>query len=126
MKLDIPTENQEQKALIQWAAHRLGLYPELEWLHAVPNGGKRSKIEAACLIGEGVKAGVPDMCLPVSRGGYHGLYIELKRIKGGKVSNAQERWIDGLTANGYCAKVCKGWQEAAKLIIWYLTEAKED
>lgn len=125
MKLDIPTENQEQRNLIQWANLRRGLYPELEWLHAIPNGGKRSKIEAACLVAEGVKAGVPDLHLPVARHGFHGLWIEMKRKQGGFVSTEQRRWLDAMQVNGYCAGVCKGWEEAAKLITWYLEPTKE-
>ena len=87
MKPNCPTEEQEQRLLLAWAA-RTGR-PELRLLHAIPNGGKRLKSEAARLQAMGVKPGVPDLCLPVPRGKYHGLYIELKRLYGGRVSPAQ-------------------------------------
>lgn len=69
---------------------------------------------------EGLRRGVPDICLPVARGGYHGLYIELKRLHGGRVSPEQLEWIDALNQQGYCACVCKGWEAAAAEIGKYL------
>lgn len=81
--------------------------------------------EAARLRAQGVKSGVPDLCLPVARGGNHGLYIELKRQRGGRISEEQVRWIDGLLEQGYAAAICKGWQEAASAIIDYLQRKTE-
>src|SRR5262245_64718583 len=46
---------------------------------AIPNGGARDVITAGRLKAEGVRAGVPDVCLPVARAGYHGLFLEVKR-----------------------------------------------
>ena len=89
-------------------------------MYHIPNGGSRSKSEAGHFKAEGVKAGVPDICLPVARSGYHGLYIELKRVKGGRVSTAQQGWIAALRDQGYYACVCKGWDDAAHVIKAYL------
>ena len=91
-----PTEDVEQTQLFAWANFARGKYPELTLMYHVPNGGKRSKAEAVRFKAQGVKAGVPDICLPVPRGKYHGLYIELKRVKGGRVSAAQEEYISAL------------------------------
>lgn len=115
-----PTEGEEQATLFHMAAMRLHKYPELALLYHIPNGGLRSKSEAGRMRHEGVKSGVPDICLPVARGGFHALYIELKRTKGGKVSENQKHWISALTAAGNCAAVCYGWQEAWTLIENYL------
>lgn len=114
------TENQEQQLLFEWAALSAGRWPELALMYHIPNGGSRSKSEAGRFKAEGVKSGVPDICLPVARGGYHGLYIELKRIKGGRVSPAQKWWIAALRDQGYYACVCKGWDDAAGIIKKYL------
>lgn len=114
------TESQEQQLLFEWAALSAGKWPELALMYHIPNGGSRSKSEAGRFRAEGVKAGVPDICLPVARGGYHGLYIELKRVKGGRVSPAQQGWIAALKDQGYCACVCKGWDDAAHIIKAYL------
>lgn len=120
-KMPVPTEAQEQMTLFSWAAMQSGKYPELNLLYHVPNGGSRHKAEAGRLRAEGVKAGVPDLCLPVARGQYHGLYIELKRQRGGRTSDHQSEWLDALSAQGYKAALCYGWEQAAKTIIEYLT-----
>ncbi len=117
-----PTESVEQQRLFQWAAYQSGAYPELELMYHIPNGGSRNKAEAGRFKAEGVKSGVPDICLPVARGGNHGMYIELKRVKGGRVSANQIAWIERLTKQGYCAAVCNGWETAAEAIMRYLRE----
>lgn len=118
--ISVPTESVEQQCLFRWAEFQSGRYPELKLLYHVPNGGSRKKSEAGRFKAEGVKAGVPDLCLPVARGGYHGLYIELKRLKHSKTSEDQKAWIAQLNEQGYCAVVCKGWEAAAKVITEYL------
>jgi len=57
---------------------------------------------------------------PVARGSCHGLAIELKRTKGGRVSAEQRWWINRLLEQGYCAAVCNGWQAAKRVIEDYL------
>ena len=68
----------------------------------------------------GLRKGVPDICLPVGRGGYHALYIELKRVKGGRVSPDQRQMLADLNAEGNFAVVCRGAEDAKKLILAYL------
>lgn len=115
-----PLEDDEQESVFQWANIFETRYPELRWLHAIPNGGSRNPIEAAKLKRMGVKAGVPDIELPVAKGGYTGLHIELKRMEGGRVSLLQKEWIEGLSELGRLAAVCKGAREAIPLIEKYL------
>jgi hypothetical protein len=116
----IPTEHQEQCALFEWAAWAAKRIPELHLMHAIPNGGKRDIRTAAMLKAEGVKPGVPDIFLPVARGGKHGLYIELKRRRGGVISKAQEAWIRALTNQGYMCAVCHGAEAANNEILAYM------
>ena len=92
----------------------------LALLHAIPNGGKRSKSEAARMKAAGVKPGVPDMFLPVAREGCHGLYIELKRRDGGRVSTEQTAWMEALARQGYKTALCHGWDAAREEIQRYL------
>ena len=113
------SEDTEQINVIAWADWNAIMYPELRWLHHIPNGGSRNKAEAANLKRQGVKAGVPDLFLPVARGGYHGLYIELKYGKN-KTSKNQDKWLSALSKQGYCSMVCYGWVEAKKAICEYL------
>ncbi len=113
-----PTESAEQQALFQWAAWSVGKYPGIDLMHHIPNGGARSKSEAGRFKAEGVKAGVPDIFLPVARGGYHGMYLEMKR-RGGKVSGAQRDMLDRLRGQGYCAVVCYSFVDARNAIEKY-------
>ena len=98
---------------------------ELSLMYHIPNGGKRGKAEAGRFRAMGVKSGVPDIFLPVGvqkidsvdrgqytviRTKYNGLYIELKRLRGGTVSAAQKQWIARLRDTGYAVEVCKGWE----------------
>jgi len=117
------TEHDHQCALFAWAALR----KDLALMYAVPNAAKRSMKLAAYMKREGMRSGVPDICLPVARGGYHGLYIEIKRPKSpgkpaGKLSEAQKQWLDALKREGYAAVVCFGWDEARGVIERYMEE----
>lgn len=113
------SEHAEQAALFRWAEYARARLPELSLLFAIPNGGHRNKVTAARLKAEGVKRGVPDVCLPVARGGAHGLYIELK-AGSGRATVEQIGWIRALRRQGYAAKVCRGWEETRDAIERYL------
>jgi len=115
----VDREHQEQKALITWAKFESGRIPELALLFAIPNGGHRNKATAGKLKAEGVKAGVPDLCLPVACGKYHGLFIELKAPKG-RVTDDQREWLAALDKQNYGAVVCFGWEHAKTVIETYL------
>ena len=115
-----PSEAQEQMALITWAEYNRGQHPELKLLHHIPNGGMRGKAEAGRFKAMGVKPGVPDLFLPVARGKYHGLYIELKRQKTGKASAAQRGWFEALQEQGYAVVLCHGWVQASEKLVEYL------
>ncbi len=117
----VPTEHEEQVALFQWAAANEEEHEELKLLFAVPNGGYRPMATAAQLKAEGVRAGVPDVCLPVARGRFHSLWIEMKR-KPNTTSDAQRAWLDALRRYGHCAVVCWSANEAINSIISYLEQ----
>ena len=115
----IDNEAGTQETLFNWAQYQYARYPELELLYHIPNGGKRDARTAANLKRQGVKAGVPDLHLPVARGGYNGLYIELK-VGSNKPTQLQKKWLSSLNEQGYLAVVCYGWQQAAEQLINYL------
>lgn len=117
-----PLEGAEQRALFAWAKLNERSHPELALLHAIPNGGKRNPREAANLKAQGVKAGVPDICLPVPRGGCASLYIELKRRQGGRPTQAQLDWMDALKAEGNAVALCYGADAAMTEILRYLED----
>ncbi len=115
------SESAHQKALFCWAAlpDQQRAYPELSLMFAIPNGGERNKIVAGNLKAEGVKAGVLDIFLPVSRGGFHGLFIEMK-VKPNKPTKEQQDFQTAVEIQGYATLVCYSWVEAALGIERYL------
>jgi hypothetical protein len=69
----------------------------------------------------GVSAGFPDIFIPICSGNFHGLFIEMKRQKGGILSTSQIEWINYLKAQGYYADVAKGCDEAIAIVDRYLS-----
>lgn len=125
------TEEAHQTALFCWAP--LSGIPELRWLHAIPNGGSRgdsvasAKITGGKLKAQGVKSGIWDVFLPVAKGAYHGLYIEMKRPETptqtpGKLSEVQTEFGTFAKAQGYCMFVCYTWVEAKDALLWYMAQ----
>jgi hypothetical protein len=98
-------------------------YPEV-LIFAIPNGGQRSITEAVRLKAEGVLAGVPDLFLARAGAESHGLFIEMKRIKGGKVSAKQQSVMQVLEHEGYAVLVAYGCDEAWPYVEQYLKATK--
>lgn len=111
-----PSEQQEQFVLVHWL--RLKNIKH----HHSPNGGSRNIIEATKFKRLGTSAGFPDVIIPYKNDskGYGSLYIELKRFKGGVTSPEQKEWLEWLNSHGHLAVVCKGADEAIKIITEYL------
>lgn len=115
----IPTEEDEQSVVISWCALQEGKWPELALIYHVPNEGKRSKAVAAAEKRLGLRPGVADLCLPVARGKWHGLYLEMKALDG-KVSKNQKEFLAAVAKQGYFSCVCWGAAAAIQVIGCYL------
>ena len=118
-------EEVEQIALFQWAAYKTSQWPELAFLFHIPNGGLRNKATAARLKAAGMKPGVPDLFLPVTRGQYAGLFIEMK-YGSNKLTPDQRRYLDMLQREGYAVAICYGCEEAIETITDYLRCLKKN
>jgi len=116
----IPTEFQEQCGVIKWARLMSTAYPGIGLLYSIPNASKSHVRHRANLAKSGLLRGIPDLCLPIPRGNYHSLYIELKRQKGGRASKEQKAIILLLQSYGHKAVICAGADEAIKCIENYL------
>ena len=96
-------------------------HPELgKLLFAIPNGGQRNEIVAAKLKAEGATSGVPDLMLAVPRGDFHGLWIEMKNGKAGRLSENQKEMIALLMEQGYATAVCHTTEEFDEVTEIYL------
>lgn len=124
-RASVAEEHDEQVALCRWWTLFSGArgIPE-SLLFAIPNGGRRDAVTGARLKAEGVRAGVPDLFLAVPRGAWAGLFIEMKRRRGGQVSPDQKAMLACLAASGYRVSVCKGWDEARAALEAYMGAPK--
>jgi hypothetical protein len=118
-------EHNLQAALFRWAAFKESVWPELRWMFAIPNGGQRHPAVAMRLKAEGVKRGVPDVCLPVPRGIWKGLYAEAK-IKPNKCTPEQTECIEFLREQGYCVFIFHDLDYAIEMITRYLKVGKAE
>ena len=111
------SEHDDQKAIFDYAK----VAPDRGWdnLFAIPNAAKRTYAMTNWLKAEGMKSGVPDMCLPVARAGFHGLFIEQK-VKPNKQEPAQKVWELRLTAQGYAYWLSYSSGETIDVINEYL------
>lgn len=123
--------------LIHEDSHKQFAIPELKFLHHIPNGGSRgdtaksAAIAGGRLKAEGVKAGVWDLCWPLKRNGYSGLYIEMKRPDLKKENNfsagcskEQLEFGDFIYEQDFMIAVCYDWLEAAKVLEDYYNLGK--
>ena len=101
------SEHQEQCNLCDWIHET---YPDLLF-YAIPNGGVRTEGAREKLKREGLLKGVPDLCFPELN-----LYIEMKRASGGSLSPFQKDVIARLRKIGCKVEVCKGFEEAKKVL----------
>lgn len=115
----VRSEHTEQSFVVQRLNLLEARYPELSLLYAIPNGGLRHKATAGKMKAEGVKASVPDLCLPVPRWPFHGLYIEMKAI--GKFAGIEQRAFQArLIDQGYAVFECQGDDAAYDVTVAYL------
>ena len=86
-------------------------------IFAIPNGEKRAITVAKRLKAEGVVRGIPDLLIPQWT-----LWVEMKRISGGRLSPEQKAMIQYLEGIGQKVIVAKGAADASKQILEYLKE----
>jgi len=114
-----PSEFEQQKHIFLWAKVMEREYPELWLLNGSLNGVRFTIGQAVKAKASGMKKGYPDIGLDVSRGGYHGLRIELKKSNGNPTVE-QKEWAGRLREQGYLARFCYGSDMAKKVIVAYL------
>ena len=130
MTLDELHKMQEKKNRGKAAASEHDLQVQcLRWLrmahpdvlcYAIPNGGQRNTIVAARMKAEGATAGVPDLHIPIPRGEYASLYIEMKNGKAGVVSEKQKEMITRLREYGNKVVVCRTFEEFCETVEEYI------
>lgn len=122
MRKIYPLEEEEQIAVIDWVRSHQHYYKELKYLNASINGIKLNIVLAVKAKTLGLIKGVPDLELPSARGGYFGLYIEMKRQPGARseLSAEQIEYLQYLNNAGYLAVVSYGADQAIQTLTEYL------
>lgn len=88
-------------------------------LYCASAGGMFTSMKQAIKMkATGYVKGFPDLQICEPNEKYHGLFIELKTSKG-VASAEQKEWIKQLNKRGYCASICKGFDEAKEVIDVY-------
>ena len=116
------SESRQQQLLIAWFKLQ---YPG-KIIFAIPNGamlGGRNKVQMGVLRKrEGLLKGVADLFIPIQKGEYAGLFIEMKNV--GKtrcsVTEDQKWFLDEMNAAGYKAEWCAGFDAAKEVITEYM------
>lgn len=110
-----------QIALFDWIRHPATLrkYPELKLASCSLNGVKLSKAQAGKARASGMLAGEHDVRLPVARGGYTCLSVEMK-AGDNRPSDKQLEYGELLEAEGGFVRYCWTWIEAKEVIEAYL------
>ena len=81
-------------------------------IYAIPNGGYRALSTAKALRAEGVVKGIPDLHVPAWR-----LWIEMKRVKGGRLSQEQKAMIEHLESVGHTVIIGMGAKDASVKVL---------
>jgi len=114
-------EHREQVEVIRWADSQVETHPEFAFLFAIANAGAGAQSgQAGKMKAEGVRPGVPDLCLPVPRGVYHGLYIEMKQATAGTTSGVQRAWHEFLKRQGFYMATAHGADIAKQILTTYI------
>ncbi len=117
----------EQEAFFQWREYNLHTYPGIEDMFAIPNGAhlqgdsRRRAMQWARLVRQGAKKGVHDIFLPVPKGQYHGLWMEMKAAKPHRstISKEQKDWGKRMKDRGYMVRFVYGCEEAIAAVHAY-------
>lgn len=113
-------EHQLQVKIIEECDKRAQDFPAYGLIYAIPNGGPRNKASAGKLKAEGVRAGMPDLCLPIGRDRFHALYIEVK-VTPNTPTPSQWQMAKRLRAEGNMVRlIWDSVEEAMELIDQYL------
>ena len=111
-----PSEHALQVHCLRWLHFT---YPQV-LCYAIPNGTYKSHSAATAMKMEGLTSGIPDLHIPIARGGYHSLYIEMKNGKAGRLSDTQKEMIPRLQCYGNKVVVCRSLNDFIREVETYL------
>lgn len=128
-KTNVPLEDDEAVVFADWL--RAMQIPHTHIANEIGGSTRVAKVRALKAKRMGQTAGVWDyeIFLPIKNidgdiDAYQEMRIELKRAKGGTVSEAQKKWGEIYQLSGIPCAVCKGAEKAIEFVKNYLKEIK--
>lgn len=115
----VPTEKQEHLAFMDWVRMQPNALIRAAIIH-IPNQANHDARYGRVLKQMGLRAGVSDFFLPIPRNNYSGLWLELKRVSGGRENISQKNWIDLMRSLAYRAEFAYGAEHAINLVKEYM------
>lgn len=117
-KLKSLTETQEQIRVIN--------YTDLKRIpcYHIANEGRRDLKTGAINKLKGVRKGMLDLNIPVSRKNFHSLYLEMKRTDQYDITLDQLKWYDALMLESNLVVFCRGHEVAMRIIDYYFDNKK--
>jgi hypothetical protein len=123
-RLLIPSESQEQRALVTW----LSYHPIVrDFFCKNNNEGKRTEAQGHNLKLIGLRPGVSDLLIYWPTKTHPGLWLEVKRNKKYTKSErstptwiAQAKFLEQVKSVGFAGEFCYGWEEGKRIVENYL------
>lgn len=109
----VPTEDVEEATFAKWLDLKHFMHTHFSNETFTKSWSQKRKMKNL-----GVHSGLPDHLVLVKAkdGCLYPTYVEMKRVKGGVISDAQFMWIRALKMAGQFATVCEGADEAIEYI----------
>lgn len=105
-------EYEEQKVVVQYLELIGAKFTAIPNSTYTPSWGQKAMNKAM-----GVRAGLPDLFIIIKKQPF---FIEMKKKKGGVLSEDQKSWFKAINEAGIMSYVCNGFNEAKKVIDLYL------
>lgn len=97
-------------------------YPDIKYCSSIAGAYISSRVQRAKIVRNGYVRGKNDLDIYEARGGYFGLFLELKEKA--YPTQAQKEWIAAMNERGYLAVITRGFTETISVIDEYLSKDK--
>ena len=112
-------EAQEQREFFHLVRSLEPIYPELQMVRSDQAGMRTHPAQAQKAKAGGMRRGFPDIDVPIAKGGYTGMHIEMKSERG-QLTEDQKWWLAQLRDQGRKCVVCRSarqaWEELSKYL----------
>lgn len=105
---------EDHTTILKWAAWEAARRPELNLLFEIPTGARTVLVLVE--RPKSARSGLPNFCLPVARGTFHGLFLWRRP----EISSTSSAWVADLRSQGYAVGTYNNYAQAKRIIKTYL------